>query len=487
MKSSPPSLAERIQRADFGRKFLWLTALTCLVAALIIILPRVPTPAPAVESKLLAIRALFGVMLAMAALNWRTLTRVPWQLTDTIFAGLLASFAVSTLFSGRLLYCLSEWWHLAGFYALGWMIYRLRPTLRESFALLHLVGFLGFLAALYGFSTYIGWDILKTVYPFEYETGQGGRNFIHSFYGNPEYFGGVAAPTGVVLLGLALQPCARLRARVAFAGAAAFIMLVLLLSGSRSAVFGSVVGAAIVFADQVRLLPGRLQRASWIMVGAGLLIGVLGLTIFSTPNPINRRDMRLAQRFTTIFETSSASTRERLLFYTSTAMAIPENFLLGYGPGTYRLEFYSNVKLLVDADEKAGTTMLLNDLDRRLAEHTHNDYLEYWFEFGTVGFGLIILLICHGGVTYARVRWRARVFRGGAPAAQAISGMVLLFGASATMLVNAVTSFPLHMPARGTLAWILIGAYFASERLLSEALTATAVRDTNFTEKKVES
>lgn len=478
MKSTPPSLAERIFRETFGRKFLWLTALTCLVAALIIILPRVPTPAPAVDSKLLAIRALFGLMLALAAFNWRLLVRPPWQFADTLFAGLLASFVVSAVLSGRMLYCLSEWWHLAGFYGLGWLMYRLRPTVRESLALLQLTGLLGFVAALYGFSTYIGWDILKTVYPFEYETGQGGRNFIHSFYGNPEYFGGVAAPTAVVLLGLALQASEKAWRRIGFAGAAAFIMLVLLLSGSRSAVLGSAVGAAVVFLGQVRLLSRKLQRASWLMVGAALLVGVIGLTVFSTPNPINRRDMRLAQRFTTIFETSSASTRERLLFYTSAAMAIPHNFSWGYGPGTYRLEFYGNVKLLADADDRAGTTMLLNDLDRRLAEHTHNDYLEFWFEYGTVGFALILLLICHGGVSYARARWQVRRTRLSADGIQATSTMVLLFAASATMLVNAVTSFPLHMPARGTLAWILIGAYFASERLLSETVAGTEDKST---------
>jgi O-antigen ligase len=334
---------------------------------------------------------------------------------------------------------------------------------------------MGFLAALYGFLTYIGLDVLKSLYPFEFEAVQGGgRNYIHSFYGNPEYFGGVAAPTAILLLGLGLAPKASLIKRALWTAASAFIILVLLLSGSRGALFGFALGAAIVFFGQVQLLPSKLRRISWAALGAALLVVAAGLVIFSTPNPINRRDMRLAQRFTTIFETSSASTRERILFYTSTAMAIPQNPVFGYGPGTYRLEFFNNVKLLVDADPRAGTTMLLNALDRRLAEHTHNDYLEFWFEQGTIGIALLLLLIVHGGVRFLSSRaanWRQRETSTAAPLT-AIN--VTLFAATVTILVNAATSFPLHMPARGTLAWVLIGAFFASDRALSEARKSAA-------------
>ncbi len=422
---------------------------------------------------MLAVRTMMAVMLFLAVINWRTLASKSWELIDSIFAGLLLSFVLSALFSSRTLYSFSEWWHLGGFYALGWLIYRLRPGAAECLTLARVAGALGLIAALYGFLTYIGYDILRPLYPFKFDENQGGRNFIHSFYGNPEYFGGVAAPTSVILLGLGYRPGIPLYRRGICIALAMFIVLVLLLSGTRGALFGFMAGALIVFLGQIRLLPQQLRKTNWAAMGTGIILVLIGLVIFSTPNALNRRDMRLAQRFTTLFDFSSASTRERLLFYTSSAMAIPENFVFGYGPGSYRLEFYNNVKMLVDEDPKAGTTALLNDLNRRLAEHTHNDYLEFWFEQGTIGIALFLLLIVHATVRFVRLRWQARRVVLDANAGQKIALFVTLFAAAVTMLINALTSFPLHMPARATLAWMLIGAFFSAERMLNDALINT--------------
>lgn len=464
------SLRDRLLRPLFLRKLLWLVILTCLPAAMILILPRVSTMAPAIDSKVMAIRALFAVVFGLAAVNWRTIVRGGWQFTDTIFAGLALSFCLSALFSGRLMYCLSEFWQQGAFYGIGWLVYRLRPGGRECLALARIGGCLGLIAALYGFLVYIGMDVLREFYPFEFSTNQGGRNFIHSFYGNPEYFGGVAAPTATLLLGLGFASGVKLWLRALWVALSGFIIVVLLLSGSRGALFGFLAGSVLIFFGQIGLLPQQIRKIGWGALAAGIAVMAVGLVVFSTPNPLNPREMRLAQRFTSIFETSSDSTRERILFYTSTAMAIPENPIWGYGPGTYRLEFYNNVKLLVNDDPRAGTTVLLDRLNRRLAEHTHNDYLEFWFEQGTVGIGLFLLLIVHGGVRFVRVRLTARRLESGSVHASSVAVNVTLFAAVVTILINALTSFPLHMPARGTLAWVLIGAFFAVNRQLAETL-----------------
>jgi len=461
------------RRALLLRKLLWLLVLTTLSVASLIIIPRVATPAPAVDSKLLALRVLFGIILFVGALSWRRIISQSWQLTDTIFAGLLASFTLSLLFSGRIKYGLSEFWHMGGFFCIGWLIFRLRPTAAECLALARVGGCLGLIAALYGFLVYIGKDILHAWYPFEFATNQGGRNFIHSFFGNPEYFGGYAAPTATLLLGLGFSPRIALWKRSLWILGAAFIMGVLLLSGSRGAVFGFVIGALIIFLGQVRLLEPKLRKISWALVGLGAVAMTAGLIILSTPNPLNPRDMRLAQRFTQLFNTTSASTRERILFYTSTAMAIPQNPVFGFGPGSYRLEFYNNVKLLVEKDPHAGTTVLLNQLNRRLAEHTHNDYLEFWFEQGTIGIALLLLLIVHAAVRFVRTRRHLRVSPKDSEATS-LALLVTLFAGVTTLLVNALTSFPLHLPARGILAWVLIGSFLGFERVISEAAPASA-------------
>ena len=116
------TLRDRITRTGFHRKLLWLVMLTMLSTVMIIIIPRVSTPAPAIDSKMLATRMLMAALLALAAINWRTLARHQWQFTDTLFAGLSVSFLVSAAFSGRMAYCLSEFWHLGAFYLVGWLV-----------------------------------------------------------------------------------------------------------------------------------------------------------------------------------------------------------------------------------------------------------------------------------------------------------------------------------------------------------------------------
>ncbi len=471
--STPSSIS--FLSTSHRRKLLWLLIITALITVSVIIVPRVPTPNPAVDSKHLALRASLAAIFALALFNRRTLLSAGWKLPDTIFAGLLISFMGSALVSGQVVYCLLEYWHLGGFYALAWIIYRLRPSLNECNAVVHAAGAVGLLAAIYGFLTFIGYDVLRSLYPFDFSEDEGGRNFIHSFFGNPEYFGGFAAPTAILLIGLALHPSVSILRRGFWIGSAGFILGVLALSGSRGAFLGFIVGAAILFFGQVGLLSKRMRRASWsITILAIISLGV-GSVILSTPNALNPRDMRLLQRFGDLMNTQTDSIRERLLFYTSTAVAIPENFILGFGPGTYRLEFFNNVKLLVEEDKSGATTVLLQSLNRRLAEHTHNDYLEIWFEQGVVGFGLIVLLVAYASVRFFFGRWSVRQTLHLNPRlATPTATYVTTFAAVTTILVNALTSFPLHMPARGVLAWILIGSFFSLDYIIHEALGSDA-------------
>lgn len=471
---TPLPLIKQLKQPAFSRKFVWLLILATLISVSVIIIPRVETQSPAVESKMLALRMLLATIFVAGVANLRTLLRPKWQFTDFLFAALALSFIISTLASGRIMYSLVEAWHLGAFFCLAWLIYRLRPTFQECAGIAWLGGAIGLLAGLYGFLTFIGLDVLRALYPFDIEQQQGGRNLIHSFYGNPEYFGGYAAPTAVLLLGLGFQPDIKRFLRIVLIGSAAFLVGVLALSGSRGSLLGFAIGSGLVFIGQIGFLSRRMQKACWAASGVAFLLVIAGLTILSTPNLLNPKDMRLIQRFEDVFNTQSDSIRERILFYTTTALAIPLNPVLGYGPGSYRLEFFNNVKLLVEIDERAGTVVLLKGMDRRIAEHTHNDYLELWFEQGTIGFALFLLLITHGGIRFVITRLGLRrdkqiynAFR--SPAALNVT----LMAAVTTILVNALTSFPLHMPARGTLAWILIGVFFAADIRMSEALAKT--------------
>ncbi len=458
-------------QSGLQRKLLWLLILATLWAVTLLIIPRVSTQRPAIDSKLLTLRVMLCAISLAVMFGWKAFQAARWRFPDTVYLCLFGAFSAATVFSSNVMYSLAESWQFGGLLLLSWVIFRFSPSPAECKGLLWTVGALGLIASLYGFLTYIGADILRPLYPFDFEENQaGGRNYIHSFFGNPEYFGGFAAPTAVVLWGLAFQPPLKLRWRMLFAAATAFVLLILGLSGSRGAFLGFLAGATIVFIGQVSFLAPHMKKAAWLMLGSGVLALGIAVTILSVPNPLNPRDMRLASRFTDLVNTQTASVRERALFYTSTAAAIPANPIFGYGPGTYRLEFLNNVKRLVEQDPRAGTTAMLQELDRRLAEHAHNDYLEIWFEQGTFGLGSFLLLIAYGSVCFVCRRvgigWRTTTSH---DANVTVGHYVTTFAAVVTICINALTSFPMHMPARASLLWVLIGAFFAMDKQLSEA------------------
>jgi len=464
-----PSVLEVLSGRIFARKLLWLLILTTLVVVTLIIVPLVPTKAPAVDSKIMAIQSLLWMILLAAGLNYGTITRRDWTFTDTAFGALLAAFFTSMLFSGRFGYSFSTSWHQGALVGVSWIIYRLRPALSECKAFVWTIGSLAILCSLYGFLAYIGRDILKPLYPFTFDEEQGGRNFIHSFLGNPEYFAGYAAPSSVIMLGIAFQPHSKLLYRGLWLGATAFVLMLIVLSGSRSALLGFLAGAVVQFLGQVTHMQKSIQRLAWMAATSALILGIAGVTILSTPNPLNRRDMRLLQRYTDVFNTRSDSLRERLLFYTTTAYAIPQNPMFGYGPGTYRLEFLNNVKQIVEKDSGGVTTIMLNELNRKLAEHTHNDYLEILFDQGLFGFGAFLLLLVHAAMRFVITTWRT--IRSKRQEIGLLASLhASIFAAFLTMCLNALTSFPFQMPARSTLAWLLIGVFFAIDSVLHEAL-----------------
>ena len=449
------------------RKFFWCLVLATLVVASVIIVPKIATPRPAVDSKVLGLRVMLCALGLAVFTARRHLFSRSWGFADSIYAGLLASFTLSLIFSGRVSYCMGFSWHHAALIATSWAIYRFQPTASNLRALLWLIGILAGLASLYGFLTYIGHDILRSFFPFDFEENQGGRNFIHSFFGNPEYFAGYVAPGALVMVGLAAQVRSRLAVRILWLALAGFVLLVLALSGSRSAFAGFAISTFIVLASQFfRLERGTKRFISWGAIAAAVM-GIAGGIILSTPNALNRRDMRLFSRFAEAFNTQSASFRERINFYLSTADAIPRDPIFGSGPGTFRLEFLNNMTTMLEHQDAGISKVLLIEMRNRLAEHTHNDNLEVWFDQGTLGFGMFLLLIVYMVVRF--ISTRMRITRTHFPSEALLDYHSILFGACTAMFINALTSFPFQMPARATLAWILIGSFFAVDKRVAEA------------------
>jgi len=442
---------------------LYLVILTMLLVVPLIIIPHVTTRNPAVNSKEFATCVLLPVVFGLALLLrhprrlWARLT-----LAETAILGFVGTFIVSSLFSGRIRYCLQEYWFMWAWILAGLLLGRVVGSVRDLSKVAGVVGCAGVLASIYGVSKYVGVDFLRFLYSFDYiDTG---RNFVHSFFGNPEYFGGYAAPVVALCFSQALRANLRMPSRLLWGGSGLFVLAALALSGSRGAFLGLAVALAIILVVQIPMLPRVARKAAIRLILAGGGLAVIGAVILSTPNPLNRRDTQLIQRFQDILNPRSVSVRERLIFYSITAHAIGENPFFGAGPGTYRLEFFPSLLRLQDADPRAGALMVTNELQNRVAEHPHNDYLEYWHDLGTVGIAALLLVLASLLTQFVSgLQWRS-------VSTDPLTAELLVlrtgfFASAMCLFTNALFSFPLHMPARGTLTWALVGCFLAADRL----------------------
>lgn len=451
-----------------ARKLAFLLVLVTLLVVPVFVVPRIPTSAPPVHSKELAIRVLLALVGLVTAVAWRTLDRRPLRLAEWAVAAFIAAQVLAAAASGRFFYCLFETWHLWALPALALLLPRLglrAGNLRA--AALTIVTSAG-LAALYGFLTYAGFNPLRSLYPFD--IGEEGRNYMHSFLGNPEYFGSYLAPVAVLCVSLSLRRGASALAAAGWAGAALVFLLSIALSGTRGAFLAFGLAAAVIAVRQGRHLSVAGRRRALLALAAATVAGSAAVAILSTPNPLNRRDLRLAQRFVELFDLNSASVRERIMFYALSGNMIARNPVFGSGPGTFKLEYYPAVERLVEADPRAGVTMLLQDLRNRIADHAHNDYLEVWAECGTLGFAALLLVLASLGGRFLAPGPSPAPPQEQPPQAAELEALRTGYFATALCLfANAAFSFPLHLPARASLAWAAVGLFLVADELREQA------------------
>jgi O-antigen ligase len=331
----------------------------------------------------------------------------------------------------------------------------------------------------------IGRDPLREVYPFVYSRDDA-RNFLHSFLGNPEYFGGYSA--AIAAAGAALVLYGRhLGDRAVGAIVSAIMGVCVVLSGTRAALL--VLAAVILLLLAARWASlTQLIRRRILMVGAATAtIGLIGVVILSTENPLNPRGMRLAQRFASLGDPNSASVKERILFYAIAAETVVRNPILGSGPGTYQLEFYPRLLDMDERDERGVIARLMYDLRNRVAENAHSDWLQAWSEGGAIGgaaFALLGAALLGGFFCWARdPGWYCRIEATEIPkigeSGQVTSpsvqesanlggltseaGVVAAgFAGAFCLYLNSAFSFPLQMSARAGLFYAMVGLYLAA-------------------------
>ncbi len=445
----------------------WKWAFVVLVGLMLLILPnfivpRVATLNPAVHSKTLMLQWLVVVLLLVAWLGRKSLAILPLRLGEITLGGFVLASLVSVVTAVEPRYAFRESWHflLLPLVSLGLVRFSLSDLEREKLFWTLVAG--GVVSAVYGLCVYFGYDFLRPWYPFAYSKADA-RNYVHSFLGNPEYFGGYMAPLAVVAFGCALAPGKERWSRLIWVGLAAFFLLSLVLSGTRGALLGTVSGVTYVGYGVLRQQDKAVKRIAYKAIAALLFLCVATVVVLSVPNPLNVRRMRLAQRFVSLFDLSSDSIRERILFYTVGSRMIRDHPLLGVGPGCFKLQFYPYIARLVEEDPRAGFRHFAETLQGRLAEHAHNDYLEFFCDSGIVGFASFCAVVAGLVVTGRRI---ARLSTKSAslpnPLRNAMAQAQTALGALFCLLINAIFSFPLHLPVRATVFWVLVGLFYSA-------------------------
>jgi O-antigen ligase len=459
---------------EWGQRAFILAVMTMLFVLPIVLIP-VSTLNPAIQSKEIAAKVLLCVVLPLGILAvpaWRRLADNPVSVAVLL---LFSANGLSCAFSSRPVFSIFDSWFIVAMMLIAVMLGSMDLPPKVIHKVMIVIIGTAVIAAIYGLSVYFNMDLLSGFYRFKYKNEADARNYIVSFLGNAEYYGGYMAPIAVLCFSRGFRETRSMRIRVFWIFMTLFFVLNLVLSGTRAALLGFLVGAAIVSVAQFRYLSRELNGALGKLLVGAIVVGASCVVIFSTSNPINYRNLRLAQRFGQILDLNSSSVRERIFFYSTASRLIAKNPLLGTGPGTYKLDFFPGVAALNREDNRAGVMLMTTDLQNRLAEHAHNDYLELWCETGSIGLAALLLTMVALAVRFVR-RSGGIGNRGDDSSAELRVLSTGMFAGAACTFFNALFSFPLHMPIRSCLLWVMVGCFISADRQLGIRAEKPVVR-----------
>jgi O-antigen ligase len=388
-----------------------------------------------------------------------TVHKDPVRILVLLFA---ITMLVSCLLSHEVMYCLHQALFMWGFH----LMFLIMPEILQSetsrnrcrlagdidyLAKIRLVIlFTGFLVAGYGLCQYFGGDFIFRWFRYDIKD-KIARNYIISTIGNPEYLGSYLAPLVLLCLPELLEN-KRKGILILVLLASMIFISALLLTGTRGAIFALACGSIPILIFTYReALPRRRIRMLGTM-GILFIFIIIFVIIFSFPNPLNRHNQAILQRFKNLANLQSTSMKERILFYSIGSEIIARSPLFGVGEGMFRVEFYPAIKRLSEKDDKAGVSRFLVELKNRVADNAHNDFLQIWIENGTMGFMIFTL-----AVTFLIAQACSVAFLKTIPSRDRRL-LVSFTGAALCLLVNATFSFPMHTPARSILFWGLLGA-----------------------------
>jgi O-antigen ligase len=305
--------------------------------------------------------------------------------------------------------------------------------------LLTLLLIISSLLSIYGIFQYQGID-------FAFWKGNIARFRVFGLFGNVNYF----AEYLIVPLPLAISlflACQNRRHKILL------LVGILAMGGSLVLTFtrGSylAIGISSIF---MFLLYLASQGKSFIKEHKKIFILILSLIIlvtflFTVPNPLNKSGTvisKIKSRISIAQLVQDRSIKRRIATWKFTAMIIKDYPILGSGLGTFK---YNSLNYQAKFFEQGENRYLY---PYGIADKAHNEYLQLGAELGILGLGIffwIIIIYFNYGIKLLK-RTKDRYSQG---------ILIGLMGGIIAVLVDAIFSFPLHLPATLVLFWLFIG------------------------------
>ena len=262
-----------------------------------------------------------------------------------------------------------------------------------------------------------------------------------SVFGDPNELGAFAGVVLVVACGYGLAATRRGERLLAGAGGA-LALAALLLSLSRGAWLGAVVGVAAL----ALLLPDARRRIGRLVVAAGAAAVVLLALAPGSPGEVAE------ERLSTLTKPGANPDELRPLAWRLAGDLMAEHPLLGIGPGGF-----------TPASDLAGRGEVSD------TAHAHNLLLTVGAEGGLVGVALLLGLAgAVGTATWRRVRAEPEAEPGERALLAAPAAALLVF------VGQGVVDFTFRNASLLLLAWMLLGLLLAGQRLASVSPTPAA-------------
>jgi O-antigen ligase/cytochrome c-type biogenesis protein CcmH/NrfG len=221
-----------------------------------------------------------------------------------------------------------------------------------------------------------------------------------------------------------------------------------------------------------KLFPMFRVNRKWLL--SLVIIFILITVIYSTENPLNRAPLTVPEKAVSILSLQEPSIKSRFLIWNTTFDMIKDSPILGIGLGAFELNYLKyQANFLRDHPNYVRVNVK--------AGEAHNEYLQMGAELGIIGlvlFLLIILLFYRSSLNFIRQinQDRTRLI---------ILGLVL--GITST-LIHSLASFPFHVPALGSVFFLLVGLTMAYGNMsLSNPLNCDRDNKENLKEGEVKS